>query len=617
MDNNRVVKNSEYLFSGVFFAGIFVFFAFFYNSHLHFEEQFQLFLLTGDSFTAKMGYPGGFSGWIGGFLTQFYYLSPAGPFIITGLLFALQQVMKRILSKVNSTPLIFPFSFIPALLSGMILCNEFYPLSSITGFLLAMLAGLAYVRITSDKTRFITGLILIPLTYWLAGGSFISLLLLMLVYELLLYLISRKKTGKGMDAASAYDLRGWYFISYILIAAAIPLLVRQYLILQPLMMTFMSEFYYNIVTTIPTAVLVLFLSPPLLLMVHFISLKEKNLKRSLALQIAAFAVLCWLGFKSFANFEAEEIMTYDYLARNERWNDILKYAERKPPRNYLSLAMLNLSLAKTGQLGNRMFTYDQHGVNGLFLPFNREYVTAIMGNEILYQLGLTNASQEYAFESMETIPNMGKSARVIKRLAETNLINGQYKVSEKYLKILENTIFYRKWAKNALTVLNNEEKINDDAAWAEKRKFSVRNDYFFHIKNIEAVLNRMVKEHPDNKMAFEYLMAFYMINKDIRNFINLIPAMEKMEYSKVPVSYQEAVMYIIGLNNDDPITNSPPYVSQDTKLRMKAYADIYTRYPGARERLEKRFAGTYWFYLHFEEVELSSAEEKKNNTGST
>jgi hypothetical protein len=617
MDNKKIVKYSEYLFSGVFFTGIFVFFTFFYNSHLHFEEQFQLFLLTGDYFISKIGYPGGFSGWVGGFLTQFYYLSPAGPLIITGLLFALQQVIKKILTKVNSSPLLFPFSFIPPLLAGMILCNEFYPLSAITGFILGMLAGFVYVRTRDDKTRFITGLILIPLTYWLAGGSFISLLLLMLVYEFLLYLISRKKKGKGKDAASVYDLKGWYFISYILIAAAIPILVRQYLILQPFMMTFMSEFYYNIVTTIPTAVLVLFLLPPLLLMVHFISPKEKQLKRYLALQIAAFAVLCWLGFRSFANFEAEEIMTYDYLARNERWNDIQKYAERNAPRNFLSLAMLNLSLAKTGQLGNRMFTYDQHGVNGLFLPFNREYVTAIMGNEILYQLGLTNASQEYAFESMETIPNMGKSARVIKRLAETNLINGQYKVSEKYLKILEKTIFYRKWARNTLTVLNNEKLINDNTDWAEKRKFSVRNDYFFHIKNIEAVLNRMVKEHPDNKIAFEYLMAFYMINKDMKNFINLIPAMEKMKYSKVPVSYQEAVMYIIGLNNEDPFTNSPSYVSQDTRLRMKAYADIYTRYPDARERLEKRFAGTYWFYLHFEEVELSSAEEKKNNTGST
>jgi len=617
MVNKKIIKYAEYLFSGIFFAGIFVFFAFFYNSHLHFEEQFQLFLLTDDYFIDKMGYPGGFSGYIGGFLTQFYYLSLIGPLIIFGLLFALQQVMKRLMLTVNSNPLLFPVSFIPSLLAGMILCNEFYPVSAITGFLLGMLSGLAYMRIRADRTRFITGLILIPLTYWLAGGSYLSLLMLMLVYELLLYLRSGKKTHSDKEVYS-YNLRGWYFVAYLLIAAGIPLLVRQYLILQPLMMTVMSEFYYNILTTIPAAILVLFTLPPLLmLIVHFVSIKEKNIRTALSVQIAAFAVLCWLGFKSFANFEAEEIMTYDYLVRNERWNDVLKYADKNPPRNFLSLAMLNLSLAKTEQMGNRMFSYDQHGINGLFLPFNREYVTAAMGNEILYHLGLTNASQEYAFECMETIPNMGKSARTIKRLAETNLINGQYKVSEKYLKLLEKTLFYRKWAKTTMTFLNDEEKINNDPDWGEKRKFMVRNDYFFHVKNMEAVLNRMVKEHPDNKMAFEYLMAFYMINKDLRNFINCIPVMEKIQYKTVPVSYQEAIMYIIGLNNEDPMTNSPVYVSQDTKLRMKAYADIYTTYPDARERLEKRFSGTYWYYLHFEEVEMSSVEEKKNNTGST
>jgi len=617
MDNKKLNKYSEFFFSGVFFAGTFIFFAFFYNNHLHFEEQFQLFLLTCDYFILKLGSPGGFSGWTGEFLTQFYFLSLAGPFIITGVLFALQQVFKRVLTKVNSGNLLFPFSFIPSLLSGMILCNEFYPLSAIIGFLQAMVAGLVYVTIRSEKIRFMAGLILIPLTYWLSGGSFVSLLLLMLFYEYLCYLHSRKKEDKKNDESPVYGMKWWYFISFVILAFAFPLLVRQYLILQPLMMTFMSEFYYNIINSIPKAVLVLFLLPPMLLLIYFISPKEKHVKRFLVLQFAVFTVLCWLGFKSFANFEAEEIMTYDYLARNERWNDIVKYSEKKPPRNYLSLAMLNLSLAKTGQLGNRMFNYDQHGVDGLFLPFNREYVTAIMGSEILYHLGLTNASQEYAFESMETIPNMGKSARILKRLAETNLINGQYRVSGKYLNILKKTVFYRKWAENTTTFLNNEEKINQNAGWAEKRKFAVRNDYFFHIKDVEAVLNMMISEHPGNKIAFEYLMAFYMINKDMGNITRLIPVMEKMEYSRVPVSYQEAVMYIIGLNNEDPFINSPQYVSQNTRQRMKAYADMYSGYTDAGERLQKNFAGTYWFYIHFKDVESSSHEEKKNNTGST
>jgi hypothetical protein len=612
MEIVKVVKYAGSLFSGIFFTGIFVFFAFFYNSHLHFEEQFQLFLLTDDSFLTKLDYPGGFSGYTGGFLTQFYYSSLAGPLVIAGLLFALQKVMKRILFTVNSNPVLFPVSFIPSLLAGMILCNEFYPLSAVTGFLLAMLSGLVYLRIKNDRSRFFAGLILIPLTYWLAGGSYISLLILMMMYELLHCLSLRKNATESRKPITSFYLRIWYFIVYLLIAAGIPLLVRQYLILQPLKLTFISEFYYNIPAAVPAAILVLFSLPPLLmLIVWFIPLKEKYISTLLAVQCGVFVVIAWFGFKSFADFKAEEIMTYDYLVRNEQWNDVLKYADKNPPDNYLSLAMMNLSLAETGQLGNKMFSYDQHGINGLFLPFNKEYVAPLLGNEIFYHLGLINASQVYAFESMETIPNMGKSSRIIKRLAETNLINGQFKVSEKYLKLLGKTLFYRKWAKETITYLYNDEKINNDPDWGEKRKFIVRNDYFFHVQNIEAALTRMVKEHPDNKMAFEYLMAFYMINKDLRNFLAYIPTMEKMQYRQVPVSYQEAILFIIGSNYEDPLTNAPRYISENTKLRMKTYAEIYNAYPDAGERLEKSFSGTYWYYLHFKELEFNPGEGKK------
>ena len=118
-----------------------------------------------------------------------------------------------------------------------------------------------------------------------------------------------------------------------------------------------------------------------------------------------------------------------------------------------------------------------------------------------------------------------------------------------------------------------------------------RNDYFFHVQNMEASLNRMVKEHPDNRIAFEYLMAFYMINKDLRNFMKCIPVMEKIGYRNIPVSYQEAILYIIGLNDKDPFANSPAYISQGTKARMKAYADIYTSYPDARDRLKRILEG--------------------------
>lgn len=626
MNPTKIINYTEYLLSGIIYAGTFIFFAFYYNSHLHFNEQFQLFLFTGDFFLEKLRFPGGFSGYIGGFLTQFYYLSLVGPIIITGLLLIMQLLMKRVLFYLYNSPILFPLSFVPSILSGMIICNEYYPLSAVIGFLLSIISGLIYMRIDQGKPRFIAGLILIPVTYWLAGGSYTSLLLVILVNELLLHYRKNAKIKKEATTASNSAVKKHepglfnfgYLIIYFLIAAVFPLFVRQYFILQPVALSYMSEFYYNIPESIPESVLILFSLPALLMIVGWmVSLRSKTPLLTLGFQMVIIIILILSGFKVFVNFRAEETMTYDYLTRNERWNDVLDYAEKKPPRNYFSLSMLNLSLAKKGQLGDRMFTYGQHGINGLFLPFERDYASAIMGNEIFYHLGLTNASQQYAFESMETIPNMNKSVRVLKRLAETNLINAQYRVAEKYLGLLDKTLFYSKWAKNVKSYLDNEEKIDNSDDWGEKRKFAVRNDYFFHVMNIEAVLSRMVKEHPDNKMAFEYLMAFYLIKKDLGNFVNYIPLMEKIQYREIPVSYQEALLYVISLNNQDPFTNSPYYISRDTKLRMSAYAEIYSKYPDAMVRLSERFSGTYWFFLHFVDIEDNPVVQKKDNTGST
>ncbi|MEI8225917.1 MAG: DUF6057 family protein, partial [Bacteroidota bacterium] len=570
--------------------------------------------LTGDYFLSKMSYPGGFSGYLGGFLTQFYYLSLVGPLILTLLIFAIQQLTKHILFTINQNRSFFPLSFLPALNAAMIMCDEFYPLSAIFGFIIALLSGLLYINVKTDKYRFISGLILIPLTYWLAGGSYLMFFSMILVFEFITFLRSRKemhdRKTKERNIKPSYNLQAWYFIIYLVLAAGIPLIVKQYLILQPIMLTYMSEIYYNLRITIPVAIPVLFLLLPFLMVLIFLlPATEKHYRVALFAQIGFFLVAACLGFRVWANLGAEEIMTYDYIVRNERWNEVIKFAEKNPPRNNLSLAMLNLSLAKTGQLGNKMFNFNQHGVGGLFVPFVREYVAPLMGNEIFYHLGLINASQEYAFEGMETIPSLNKSARAIKRLAETNLINGNYKVSEKYLKLLGKTMFYRNWAKETMKYLYNDDLINNHPDWGEKRKIMVKEDFFFKVQNIESTLNMMLKENPQNKITFEYLMAFYMINKDLRNFMNCIPMMEKMNYKEIPISYQEAIMYIIGLNTKNPMANTPSYISENTKNRMKTYADIYTAYPNSRDRLKKDFSGTYWYYLHFAEIENITKEK--------
>ncbi len=322
---------------------------------------------------------------------------------------------------------------------------------------------------------------------------------------------------------------------------------------------------------------------------------------SVLFQIVIVLAIGYYGLVKWVDFDAEEIMTYDYLARNQQWNEMILFAEKKPPKNYLSLAMLNLSLAKKGQLGDKMFNYAQHGSDGLFLRFEKEFITPMMGNEIFYHLGLINASQEYAFESMEVMPDMEKTARSLKRLAETNLINGNYKVAEKYLKIVAKTLFHRQWAVKTRKILYNEEMINKHPDYGEKRKLMVKEDFFFHVEDIESVLHRLLKENPENITALEYLAAYYLLNREMEAFVNLIPAMEKIKYRELPVSWQEAFILYNLVTNIDPLAGSFYKISPDVRSRMESYAKVYLSTPDARKLLSQFYSATYWYYFHYTE----------------
>lgn len=559
-----------------------------------------------------MSFPGGLSGYLGGFLMQFYFLSLAGPFIITFLLFGIQQTTRQILSVVNRNISFFPLSFLPALYAALILCDEFYPLSAVVGFLITLLLCWLYITIRKKNYRFIIGTLLIPLTYWLAGGSFLMLLAVIFVFEILVVKRSRKKAGKTeiSDIANSGRLKAWHLTVYLLVAAGVPLFVKTFLILQPLMLTFISEFYYDLRTVVPKSIFIFFAFPAALMIIKcFLPEKEKIYHTAIYIQIAGIIVAGYFGFRLLANFSAEEIFTYDYLVRNECWVDVITFAEKKPPRNDLSLAMLNLSLAKTGKMGGSMFTFEQNGSEGLFLPFAKDYFAPMMRSEIFFQLGLINASQECAFESMETTPNLNKTVRSIKRLAETNLINGQYEVAKKYIKVLKNTIFYRKWAIDTEKYLYNEDMINKHFVWGERRSLMIKKDIFFKVQNMESTLNMLyilLSENPQNRIAFEYLISYYLINKDLMNLMNCLPMMEKLNYSEIPLSYQEAIMYFIGLTPKNPMSDIRFYVSDYTKTKMKAYTGIYTAFKNPQEYLRKKYSGTYWYYFDFKTIGLSN-----------
>lgn len=140
--------------------GMFLFWYVAYPHALSYQEQYQLFLWTGDYFVERMSVPGGFADWLGEFIVQFYYVGWLGALLLALLFVALQRLTARLLPQ--SWLLL---SLVPVVLLWWLMGDINVLLSLPVAVVLAL--SLACVRL--EKSWF--DVIIIPLAYWLIGPA--------------------------------------------------------------------------------------------------------------------------------------------------------------------------------------------------------------------------------------------------------------------------------------------------------------------------------------------------------------------------------------------------------------------------------------------------------------
>jgi hypothetical protein len=147
--------------------------------------------------------------------------------------------------------------------------------------------------------------------------------------------------------------------------------------------------------------------------------------------------------------------------------------------------------------------------------------------EAFYQLGMINVAQRTVFEAQEAILDFQKSGRCYKRLAQTNLILGSYEVARKYLTALQKTLFYSDWANETLALLGNEEAIAKHPEYGRLRQWSYKNDFYFSDHVTPEMLESLYYGNKENRLALEYLRAYYMLTGDREGYAKLLLNVER------------------------------------------------------------------------------------------
>ena len=225
--------------------------------------------------------------------------------------------------------------------------------------------------------------------------------------------------------------------------------------------------------------------------------------------------------------KAEKVMQYDFMARYQQWNRILESINAEKPNNQIAVTVQNLALAMHGMLTNHLFDYNQNGILGLLPDFGTDATSPLPTSEALYQLGMITVAQRTVFEAQEAILDFQKSARCYKRLAQTNLILGNYEVARKYLTALQKTLFYRDWAIETLPLLGDEKAIAKHPEYGRLRQMSYKENFFFGGHVTPDMLESLYFSNQDNRLAYEYLVAYYILTGDRENYAKLLRHLNK------------------------------------------------------------------------------------------
>ncbi|MBR5963789.1 MAG: hypothetical protein IK000_06550 [Bacteroidaceae bacterium] len=296
------------------------------------------------------------------------------------------------------------------------------------------------------------------------------------------------------------------------------------------------------------------------------------------------------------NMTQERMLAVDteyYFGRYEEMGRLLDSYADTP--NRFDAYYRNLWLANQYRLSDDMLDYYQPFELGLFLPVDEKvsYPIVYASGELWFLLGDMTNAEHSTMLGMIFSPK-GKGVRPLRRLAEINLINGDDEAAMKYLRILEKTLVYRRWARARMPGQQTPEV----QRWLTmKRSLIASTDLVRAPLDLRRSLVHLLHDNPDNVFARQYLLAFDLMHKDVGVFVQ-----DYTHYSPRQESHrlwEEALLIWISANGGAEEEIARWNISPSTVAAFREYNTLYKEGEGAIRRLQQKYGKTYWFFFHF------------------
>ena len=290
--------------------------------------------------------------------------------------------------------------------------------------------------------------------------------------------------------------------------------------------------------------------------------------------------------------DSEWAMGLAVEASNENWQEVATLAS-EDHHSTIGTYYYNLSNAMKGQLADKLMDYYQPFERGLFLPVNEHSLPfqIACASDVWYALGDMTMAERDAMLGMLFSP-AHTGSRYLKRLAETNLVSGEYEAASKYLRILLNSPRDRAWAESRLPGSWNE---GYKALVDYKRSLMPKFDLLHGMDQTRLILRILLNSNPANSIALNYLLCYDLLVKDLDSFVNdFDPSLTASHL------YEEAMLIFLASKGGMDDENFRHYgIKRETLDRFNRFVTIYKRDNGSGKNLSADFGKTYWYYFYY------------------
>lgn len=608
---------------------------------LQFQALGPVFLISQRFFQEHCLYPGGLIDYAAAFILQFYRFSWFGALLTTALAGAICFALRRLLARSGWPGLrMLPFAAVVLLLAAQ--SNySFAWMGPALSMLLALVAANAYLIPRQWSWRLTVFCLCCLLLYYLLGGGFLLYVLLCAVCEGLI------------------QNRRWQGLAYLVAGATIPYAAANTVFVITLEDAYLYLTPFSGVPRPPLAALALFFLGPCLLLTAKgrnvlinrssqgqagtaalssgslsapklqLAPKQRNrlgpkppvsqVKKpaqpgsSLASRMWTFfsgrlvrrlghpaiwtgLAAAWLGV-SFDS-QAKLLMQVEYYTQHQQWDRALQAGSHLKSAVPSAICDIDRALSHTDRLLEEMFHYPQK--LGLAFWFDLHHTIdnrkLLKASDLLFELGHINRAERFAAESLEL---NGYQPGALKQLFLVSVLKGDARTGLPFLNLLGCTLWGREVAAHYRQELAADPQLSHDPELQQVRSVMLTRDYVGVIPDNTLMLASL-HQNPHNHMAFAYLMAYYLLNRQLEKLAQSLDRWDAPDGTPLPWHIQEALALLQGQNpqanvNLHGLTLSPVCLER-YKVFQNAVSNYRSRLEAGEADLAPQFGDTYWYY---------------------